>query len=421
MKKIFFFCMILLNSTFCFSQSGWFQVNTVIPNLQLLNIQFTSVSTGYAVGYYSGTYKGDILKTTNEGLNWQRTAFDSVSLSDIYFLDNNTGYLVADIAGSALGYIYKTVNGGANWNLIFTNFSNGFFKIKFYDYNTGFVAGKYNQVFKTTNGGLNWESKTGATLHEPTAIWCFDSNNWIITDNLGDFNRTTNGGNNWIYHNFYTTNINLASIYFFNITTGIEVSYYGGIYKTTNSGSNWFKIDSVSSNLYGITFINNNTGYVTGAGNGTSGSIFKTTNGGNNWLNQAVPGISYLGAITFINDLTGYVIDYEGPKIFKTTTGGAVFVNNISTEIPSEYKLNQNYPNPFNPKTKIEFELRNSGFIKIEIYNSLGMLIETIVKEKLNAGSYETEWDASNYPSGVYFYRLSVNEFTETKKMLLIK
>ena len=90
------------------------------------------------------------------------------------------------------------------------------------------------------------------------------------------------------------------------------------------------------------------------------------------------------------------------------------------------YSLNQNYPNPFNPVTQIDFSLAQPGFVTLNIYNSIGQLIRTLVNEKLEPGSYNYEWNATdNYgntlASGIYFYKLQAGSFVETKKMILIR
>jgi len=92
-----------------------------------------------------------------------------------------------------------------------------------------------------------------------------------------------------------------------------------------------------------------------------------------------------------------------------------------------EFELSQNYPNPFNPYTKIKFSLPAVGerhafhTTKLIIYDVLGREITTLVNEQLQPGTYEVEWDASNYTSGVYFYKLITAEFVENRKMVLIK
>ena len=89
--------------------------------------------------------------------------------------------------------------------------------------------------------------------------------------------------------------------------------------------------------------------------------------------------------------------------------------------LPKTYSLSQNYPNPFNPSTTIKFSLPHSGKVTLKIYNILGQVVETLVSERLTAGVYKYEWNASNLSSSVYFYRLETGKFVETKKMLLLK
>jgi hypothetical protein len=100
-------------------------------------------------------------------------------------------------------------------------------------------------------------------------------------------------------------------------------------------------------------------------------------------------------------------------------------IHQISGEIPNEFSLSQNYPNPFNPVTKIKFSIPSIGNGRdrsaIKIYNALGREVQTLVNQSLQPGTYEVDWDASNHPSGVYFYELTSGNFAETKKMVLLK
>jgi hypothetical protein len=89
--------------------------------------------------------------------------------------------------------------------------------------------------------------------------------------------------------------------------------------------------------------------------------------------------------------------------------------------IPGTFNLFQNYPNPFNPVTLIKYFLSKTSKVKITIYDILGRETETLVNEQMNPGNYEVRWDGTNYSSGVYFYRIVTNGFTETKKMILMK
>ena len=94
-------------------------------------------------------------------------------------------------------------------------------------------------------------------------------------------------------------------------------------------------------------------------------------------------------------------------------------VNDVST--PSTFVLEQNYPNPFNPSTKIQFSIPKETNINLSIYNMLGQIVTTIYSGKLDAGTHYVEFDGSQLPSGIYFYRLEADNFVKTKKMTLMK
>jgi hypothetical protein len=96
-------------------------------------------------------------------------------------------------------------------------------------------------------------------------------------------------------------------------------------------------------------------------------------------------------------------------------------INSISSEVPEKFSLHQNYPNPFNPTTKINFDITKSGFTSLSIFDITGKEVTKLVKQNLNAGSYEFEFNAANLPSGIYFYKLTSVDFSSVKKMSLIK
>ena len=89
--------------------------------------------------------------------------------------------------------------------------------------------------------------------------------------------------------------------------------------------------------------------------------------------------------------------------------------------IPEDFVLLQNYPNPFNPSTTIEFSLPRASDVTLKVYNVLGKVVATLVNEELNVGTYTTQWNASGVASGIYFYRLKVRGFVQTKKLVLLK
>ena len=94
---------------------------------------------------------------------------------------------------------------------------------------------------------------------------------------------------------------------------------------------------------------------------------------------------------------------------------------NETNDIVRNFQLQQNYPNPFNPTTTIKYQIPELSFVTIKVYDVLGNKIATLVNEEKPTGSYEVEFDAIGLPSGIYFYRLQAYDFTQTKKMLLLK
>lgn len=98
-----------------------------------------------------------------------------------------------------------------------------------------------------------------------------------------------------------------------------------------------------------------------------------------------------------------------------------VSAGEIKVQIPNGYSLSQNYPNPFNPSTKISYSISRAGFVKISLYNVLGKEVMSLVNEQKQAGIYELVLNAAKLNSGVYFYKMEVNEFTTTRKLLLLK
>ena len=133
---------------------------------------------------------------------------------------------------------------------------------------------------------------------------------------------------------------------------------------------------------------------------------------------------SGLGAYTS-PDSTGNdsaaTVTLTNPVVELARWSSVIGIQSISSEIPLEYKLFQNFPNPFNPVTNIKFDIIKSGIVKIQIYDLLGREVETLVNMDLQPGKYNADFRADNYSSGLYFYRITTSDFTDVKKMLIIK
>lgn len=118
--------------------------------------------------------------------------------------------------------------------------------------------------------------------------------------------------------------------------------------------------------------------------------------------------------------LSQYVLPLTAAQM--TALGSTIGITPISTEVPSNFELFQNFPNPFNPSTIIKFNIAKSANVTVNVYNSLGKLVTTLVSQKLNAGTYQVDFDGKELSSGIYFYSMIVDgNVSAAKKMLLVK
>ncbi len=158
----------------------------------------------------------------------------------------------------------------------------------------------------------------------------------------------------------------------------------------------------------------------------SSGTIYWTANGfaictfANKQMNPMIVSNGNLGAIVVWQDYrSGNNFDIYMNAF--NTSGIIIAIGNSGTVNPTEFALSQNYPNPFNPVTVINYQIPKSGNVKLTIYDALGKEVNTLVNESQNPGNYQIEWNATAYPSGVYFYTLEAGSFVSNKKMILIK
>ena len=407
MKKIIFILLIFHCSQLD-AEAQW--IKQFSPNHDLHDIEFINRYTGWTCG------DNYIYKTTDGGISWtEQNHPNAFLIQQIFPVNDSVVY--------ACGWwnFMKTTNGGDNWSAIF-NGSTGqglpvLEGLHFINENTGWLVGNVVSM-KTTNGGVSFvDSMRFEAIAQD--IYFKDSLNGLVSSYSGGFFKTTNGGQNWnrIYilnpgpqHDFYRISVFNDSL----VWVGSRP-----VYKSTDFGNTW---DSISyypfpefgDYVYNIDFSSALTGYACGA----SLNLFKTTNGGYNWIPQQTtqffPGLN-LGLYAY-ND--SVVWSCGRKRIINTVTGGLAGINNSTFVQPIDFKLYQNYPNPFNPETSIEYYLKRKGFVTLKIYDALGNEIATLINEIKREGSYIVKWNGENYTSGIYFYKLKVDNFQETKKML---
>jgi hypothetical protein len=134
-------------------------------------------------------------------------------------------------------------------------------------------------------------------------------------------------------------------------------------------------------------------------------------------------------ALVFYNKYRGFAGNFDGGAsktnvlywILTRKFNPSVGINIEGTVIPLRAQLHQNYPNPFNPVANIKFDIPKQENVQLIIYDLLGREVQTLVNGELKPGTYKAVWDASNFASGVYFYKLVAGSYADTKKMILIK
>ena len=129
------------------------------------------------------------------------------------------------------------------------------------------------------------------------------------------------------------------------------------------------------------------------------------------------PDVLYLYKVCSYNDFG--LSDFTNTVSAVTTKSTNIVAQNISTA--QSYFLGNNYPNPFNPETNIKFAVTERSYVKLTVYNSLGIEVERLIDQSLTPGTYLVKWKAGNFASGVYFYGIETDRFSEVKKMILIK
>lgn len=164
------------------------------------------------------------------------------------------------------------------------------------------------------------------------------------------------------------------------------------------------------------------------SGNFILGTIIYATNKSGSWQGNIVinDGEAFSPNISLDNDGKGYILAYQGDWnaeniIVVNSQNELTAIENISSVVPAGFYLKQNYPNPFNPETLISFNIPESGFVKLAVYDMLGREIAKLFNGELNAGSYSYNFNATGLNSGAYVYRLETSNSVLSKKMILLK
>jgi Secretion system C-terminal sorting domain/Photosynthesis system II assembly factor YCF48 len=424
MKKFSIFVgAILVVMTFganIFAQPAWTPQTS--PTTQNLN-SASAVSTDLC--WMSGE-SGAVIRTTNGGTTWTlvNAGLAGLNFYNLFAIDANECWL-----GQDDGTLWHTTNGGANWTFIVLSPTPIFINIiHFFDANYGFIqgdpVGNQWRYYITTDGGLNWTLPPNTPNSVGTeAGW----NNSYCALDTGHIWWGTNATKIWKgslrgpFSSYPSGSANYSfGVAFDDANTGVALVNTSGTtnqpcLRSTNGGTSWASMGFTPAGIaYGIKAVPG-TGYMWISA--TTG-IARSTNSGTSFTNQFTLPANQAGfCISMANINCGWVGTQAG-HIYKYTDNVGIGTP-ITT--PTKFELKQNYPNPFNPQTTIYFSLAQTGYVTLKIYNMLGQSVMTLIDGVETAGEHYTTFNASNLPSGTYFYTMKSGDFTETRSMVLVK
>ncbi|WP_304042964.1 YCF48-related protein [Ignavibacterium album] len=422
-------------------------------NVHYSSVQFIDENSGFAVGY---EYPQNLylVKTTNGGLSWNRILVASEEGdSKIKMINASTGFIVNENSSK----IYKTADGGNSWSIVFDDSAanHPIWDLSFSDQLNGFAGYIDNKIITTSDGGDTWHKKF-IPLSFCTDIQTFENHCWVAGFGVGysAIVYSDDYGNTWTPL-LVEDSLAVEDIFFNDLNNGWFCShqfvsapiYNGSIYKIENGwlsyitvpvtpqqiyppnetnfelttiGFEWEKLnysltriqistDSLFNSFY--VRINPITGDTI-----FSGNVLLITN----YLTEAFPlNQKYYWRIRSENSKGAS----EWSETWSFTTSSPSNVDDINS--PKEFYLFQNYPNPFNPTTKIRFNIPDVGSelaqTVLKVFDILGNEVAALLNEYKPAGTYEVNFDASHLSSGVYFYQLKAGNFTQTRKMILLK
>lgn len=351
---------------------------------------------------YASTQNGALERSTNGGNSFM----SGTNGLDLTYSNWMTPYVMDKTTPLTLYCgtykIFKTINGMQSWTAISPDLTNGHIQ------NLGTIT------------------TVDVSKSNPNVIYCGtdDANVWV----------TTNGGTNWTKINSglpyrWVTRVTIhpdsANVCYVTLS-GYKVDSLGAhIYRTSNYGSTWISLhgnlpDAPLNDVI-IDPADYKTLYVA-----SDIAVMYTTDLGTTWqvLGTGFPTNVPCHHILLHNPSRTLYVWTHGRSIFKINTP-LVGISNNQNGVPVSYRLYQNYPNPFNPSTKIKFDVPAVGTVlrtvRLTIYDILGREVTTLINGNLKPGTYEIQWDASSFSSGVYFYKLTASGFSDVKKMILIK
>jgi hypothetical protein len=362
---------------------------------------------------FAGTYYGGIYFSSDNGLHWNSCRpyqYDG----GIYAFTATDSFMFAGSGGNG---IFRSDPQDSNWQAV----NNGLTNLTVYALicidNTLIAGTADSGVFISTNCGLEWTaSNAGLTETGIHALAVQGTNIFAgLAGKAGVF-LSKNNGLSWSSSTIglYDTVVNSLKEMNGYLFAG---TWKSGVYQSIDSGLNWQACNTDLPMRDITTFSVYNDNIITGG----AGGVYLSTNQGGSWveMNQGLPGF-YVSAST-VNTSFVFVSNWYNGVYRRAISDMIVEVRESDKNIIQQASLLQNFPNPFNSITNFRFQITQSGFVTLKIYNILGREVSTIVAKEMIAGNYTQRWESKDLPSGIYFYRLQTGTISDTKKLVLLK
>lgn len=392
MKKSVLSFGLLFCSIVSFSQTATWNILTSGTTSTLYAVSAINKDTCYV-----GGAAGKVMKTTNGGITWTtQTTPTSSFLYGMDFINGNKGFAVGDN-----GTIIKTTNGGASWtNVVVT--SNSLRSIRFLNSTTGFITGENGLILKTIDGGTSWNTTNTGSLLDIYAVWFTSSTTGFASCFNGTLLKTTDGGTTWTGPSSTGVSTQINTINFTSPMIGTFVGANGVIRRTVDGGATWNTVSMTASSDFhhGHTFVDANTGFITGGNTGTNvGVILTTVDGGITWTSSH-PGTAKLANLDFPNANVGYAVGVNG-TILKYTSNVGIQENITKPALLCAY------PNPTNSYTNVDISTLNiNETTYLELFDISGKLVKK--QEFTNGAKLIIENEELN--AGIYFFNVSTKE-----------
>jgi photosystem II stability/assembly factor-like uncharacterized protein len=400
------------------------------PAYPLVSVDFSDSLHGVAGGGHTTGF----FRTSDGGYGWGEAPGAVFLPLAIDLLDTSFGW-AAGTRGQGTSDVARTTDGGRTWQLLRETFNEefhgvaglsptkcvcaGFATDNGYVYDTAMIV-------RTTDGGNTWLRMLYDIRVTARRVQFVDSLHGYVGTNSTVLYRTSDAGMTW---ERLTTPDWLHTLYFLDRINGWAAAG-GKFYRTTDGGLNWqflYQVPTPGDSFYAeaLCFTDSLYGWAFGTGSNQgiiTECIYRTTNAGVTWSRESIGLTSDLGGLldgVMLDRTHGYAVAADGRVLgYERTPDG---VGKESSPVASAIQLAQNYPNPFNPSTTIRYELPHASSVSLKVYSTLGQEVATLVNETKSAGVYTVQFDAGGLASGVYFCRLSTNNFVQTRKLVVLR